>query len=330
MLAGEGIKRLESFLFELLLKRRLSFLCSEMSVAYGWLVVHHIAGDAGIWIRLLTETSLGACDKALVEFLSREKRQILLVKPETTESGWLGSWFVNGKWQSASPLPGLLSAVSQTPRPVQEPDQSADTHRAVSLLDELMNRLSDDEVSGLAFSRILINCYISPLLRVQPNDIDAVVLNDRGNLRFIEFKRKYPARQGYFGLDAGHVSLMKWLFERGSDLSYLRLVDPCWNDEISPLHLIRSLTTPFARWVGAHVTPVMVSEGELQTSGSKSGMRGQIRKQAAFPVELFRMVGTGISGRSLKAFVNEEELPPTSMEELVELRQAARRTGGCV
>jgi len=59
LLRGEGIKRLESFVFELLMQRALGHYCGHMSIAYGWYVLPHRGVDAGLWIRMEAESPSG-------------------------------------------------------------------------------------------------------------------------------------------------------------------------------------------------------------------------------------------------------------------------------
>lgn len=182
--------------------------------------------------------------------------------------------------------------------------RSQSAHVPINFSDQLFQRLTPVEGRALALSRLLINCFIVPYTKSQPNDIDAVVLNDHDVLRFVEFKRKYPAVDDTFGLDRGHAALVRWLDITGHTLSNVVLVDPCWNKKISSLHLLEGSAKEQALWLGAHVSPSMFERTELTTTGRDSGMFHHKRWQKKVSVGRYMNLGRGFRPPRLRAFLN--------------------------
>jgi hypothetical protein len=243
MLRGEGVKRLESFLFELLMQRALTHYCTDMAVSFGWYVLTSL----DLWVRLETESPLGPCDHALIALLTSRRCSVLKVRVPADKFGFCGCWHTGQGWGDELDLDELLRNRFGSRRNVREVDEPVSPDRADALFAQLFPRFRAGELRALALSRLLINCFLSPYARRQPMDLDAVVLNEHGVLRFVEFKRKYPSWEDKFGLDSGHGELIRWLEVTGHTMSNVILVDPCWNKKISPLHLIEGPSRSYAR-----------------------------------------------------------------------------------
>ena len=330
LLRGEGIKRLESFVFELLMQRALEHYCGHMPIAYGWYVLPLDGIEAALWIRMETESPLGRCDDVLLGLLRDRGSSILKVRLSPHGVGFTGSWYVEGAWEKEQDLDVLLrdrfgarGAVSQ-PKPA-----SAD--RAEEVFDALLPRMREAERRTLALSRLLINCFIAPYTRSQPMDLDAVVLNDEGRLKFVEFKRKYPAGNMTFGVDVQpHAALIRWLHISGHRLSNVVLADPCWNKDISPLHLLEGPAKQYVRWVGAHLDPTCFEKKKLATTGADSGMFHFDRSQEAVRVGHYVDLGQSFAPSRLGAFLNDDEtLPFTSARSLKQAKDEASAAEAC-
>jgi hypothetical protein len=316
LLRGEGLKRLESFIFELLMQRALAKYCSDLPTAYGWYVLPLDENEAGLWIRLQTENVPGPCDEALLALLKRRSCSILKVRLSDGKAGFRACWNVEQGWGEERDLAALLQQRFGSLGNISQPIP-ASTERADAVLGELFKRMTPPERRSLALSRILINCFIVPYIKSQPMDLDGVVLNDHQVLKFIEFKRKYPARGMTFGLDTHpHAALIEWLHVTGHTLSNIIFVDPCRNKEMSPLHLLDGPARQHARWVGAHLDPSCFERSSLHTTGTDSGMYAYDRQQRAVRVERYVDLGTGFRPGKLKAFLNDEVLPHTSADQL--------------
>jgi hypothetical protein len=316
LLQGEGLKRLESFIFELLMQRALAKYCSDFPTAYGWYVLPLDKKEAGLWISFQTETVPGACDEALLALLKRRLCSVLKVRLSDGKAGFRACWNSEKGWGEECDLAALLQQRFGSPRNISQPTP-APRERADLLFAALFKRMTAPERRSLALSRILINGFLVPYIKSQPMDLDAVILNDRQVLKFVEFKRKYPTRGMKFGLDTyPHVALIEWLYGTGHTLSNIILVDPSRNKEISPLHLLDEPTRKHTRWIGAHLDPSCFERNSLSTTGTDSGMYSYGRQQRAVGVERYMDLGTGFSPGRLKAFLNDELLPHTSANQL--------------
>jgi len=326
VLRGEGLKRLESFIFELLFQRGLQHFCSQISVAYGWYVVSATEEAAPLWIKLENEP-LRPVDEQLIAFLDRVDCSILRVRYSEDIRDFLGTWRKDKNWLHEEQLAQLLTENFGAARPVSGP-KSAPIQQAQAALDQLLGRLTNEERRALVLSRMLINCYIVPFLKTQPMDLDAVVLNEAGTLHFLEFKRKYPTASYEFGLDdLPHVALAEWLLKRGKTLSNIVLCDPLWNKNISPLHLLpTSATRPYAYWLGIHLTPeIIATSSRLKTQGKDSGMYSGDRFQIGISVDKYVVLGRSFSPKGLLAFINDEDLPQVNRDDLLSARNIARQ-----
>jgi len=189
MLRGEGVKRLDSFVFELLIQRALKHYCGHMPIAYGWYVLANGDADAKLWIRLETESPLNACDDSLLALLNRRGSSVLLVKALADYSGFRGSWHSSEGWGPEGDLDSVLfdrfaQPGIELPGKVRQPEP-APVERADAALTRLFSHSTPAERRSLALSRLLINCFIVPYTRRQPMDLDAVILNDQGGCAFL-------------------------------------------------------------------------------------------------------------------------------------------------
>lgn len=325
VLKGEGLKRLESFLFEWIFQRCLGKYCPDLPVAHGWSVVSRHKGEPELWIKLQM-ADLNAADQALLAFLDTTDCAVLKVCYCDQTRTFLGAWRAGRAWQAERQLGSLLQDKYGMPDVVKEPENKYFS-RAQAALNFLLDKQEPGETRSLVLSRMLINCFIVPYCKVQPMDIDAVVVNGSGDLHFLEFKRKYPSRDGLLSLDElPHVALAKWLLKRGKTLSPLVFCDPLWDKLASPMHLIETNDTrPFAYWLGMHLTPTIMASGiRLTTSGADSGMNSGQRHQLGFTVDHYVVIGRSLRPDALLAFLNHEKLPAANVADLEAARDAAR------
>lgn len=326
MLRGEGLKRLESFIFELLMQRALEKYCGDMPAAFGWHVLPLKQKEAGLWIKLQTEDNWGKCDEALLAYLKNRECRVLKIKLAGDRKGLNGCWHIKNDWGEWKELGSLLQEHFGKPSPIKQP-KPAPVDRANVALGELFKRLTSQERMSLAISRIMINCFIVPYIKIQPMDLDAVVLNDHKILKILEFKRKYPSSKMKFGVDVHpHAKLIEWLHKTNHKLSNVIFVDPLRNKEGSPLYLLDRSANKNARWLGAHLDPSYFEKETLQTTGRDSGMYDYRREQKSISVERYMDLGTGFSPAKLKAFLNDEPLMATSARQLNEDTANAKRT----
>jgi hypothetical protein len=337
LLRGEGIKRLESFVFELLMQRALEHYCGQMPIAYGWYILPLGSVEAGLWIRMEAESPLGPCDAALLDLLRKRGCSVLKVRRSANGAAFTGSWHAGQVWGEEQDLDILLCDRFGSRGTVSQP-KPASADRAEEIFVALFQRMRDTERRTLAPSRLLINCSVAPYTRSQPMDLDAVVLNDQGILKFVEFKRKYPAANMTFGVDVQphaaliqpHAALIRWLHVSGHRLSNIVLADPCWNKNISPLHLLEGPAKQYVRWVGAHLDPACFEKKKLATTGADSGMFHFDRSQEAVRVGRDVDLGQSFAPSRLRAFLNDDEtLPFTSARSLKQAKDGASAAEVC-
>ena len=315
VLSGEGLKRIESFLFELMFSRMLKRYCPEMPVANGWYVLPSDGKTAGLWIRLDAGEGLNRADEVLLAFLTSQRCTVLKVRCPADR--FVGCFQSGSEWAAESNLHALLSERFGRPGVAGQPERGSD-ERTARALDTLFTKQSDAARTALVLSRLLINCFIVPYIGRQPLDLDAVVLNESDSLRFIEFKRKYPSSAMLFGLDAGHEALARWLSATGHRLTNVILVDPCRIKNSSPLHLLDvEGTRRHVLWVAADVDPSLFSSVKLETSGADSGMFPTRREQSALGVSHYFLLGQGFGPEELRNFLNGEPVEKKLTEQLV-------------
>jgi len=126
--------------------------------------------------------------------------------------------------------------------------------------------------------------------------MDAFVLTKNGSLNYIEFKRKYPSASGDFGIDEGHIKIMRSLEAVGIGYLHLILVGPYWNKNSFPLDWLedRSLDHRWAWVAGRLDSEAFANAKTLQTYGGDSGQRAMTRRQPVIPWNRLKLLSHGL------------------------------------
>lgn len=308
MLRAEGQKRVESFLFEKIFIDKIE---DGLNPSTGW-IFQYPDDEPDHWFRLVTEENPWGrgCDRELLDFLEGVGKEVVRVSP--VEGGFTGQVKTKNGWSQEDRLRSILQSVTGWRRAKGSPRnyRHIDHSRNKAATHKILSSFTSSELENLGASRNLINCFLTPWYNLQPMDIDAAVETDDG-LRFVEFKRKYPARKGTFGIDEDpHGMLIDWLYRHDMPLLHVLLVDPLWDKDESPLHLLRdeSSTSPLACWLGLQFDPgTFVKGGGFQTYGSDSGMTGGQRSQREIERDQTVFLGEGLSGGRLNDFLYNPE-----------------------
>jgi hypothetical protein len=171
---------------------------------------------------------------------------------------------------------------------------------------------------ALSIQRRLINCMLSPALGRDPTDIDMMVLSPAGQLRCVEFKRKYPASGSQsFGLDLHpHVNTVRMMDSIGIAPLHILLVAPRWQKNESPLYWLdnHSLNTGWT-WLAAGLGGEDAFSGPpLRTHGWDSGQRNASRQQFSISWSKIRRLHEGLNlgdegSRKMLEFLTAGDLP---------------------
>lgn len=329
-LEAEGEKRIESFLFERLLSRMLRFCLSPDQLAEGWVFQLGPDNAPQHWFRLVTHSDRwnAADDEVLRMVLANECSATRVTFAFPTRE-FFGSRYTGTAWAPPEPLHAVFKSLVSGPRGRPRNYSDIDRQRQELALKFIEEEFSRDELEQLSLTRRFINCHLVPWFAKQPMDIDACVLGNDA-LYFIEFKRKYPARNNRFGIDQDpHVRLIRWLEGTHARFLHLILVDPLWEKTKSPIHLLQqdSTSAPFAIWLGAVLDTSAFTADSLHTTGTDSGMTGGRRTQSQFPVHAMHEIGTGLEPRNFCRFLENPDdfSAPATLENLTNARDAARR-----
>lgn len=328
-LQGEGHKRVESFLFEQIFARTAVQSLGQTNVSSGWSFQCDEKNIPHYWFKLNSPANQwNTCDDQVTGFLSNTGCIIFSINYDYEEHKFYATQFSDGIWQPQQlltdvfkQLTGKKSQVRNIRNILPEAQKKA--------IDKINASFSDAELYQLSLSRLLTNCYLVPWFDRQPMDIDVCCMVNN-QIHFLEFKRKYPTRSGTFGIDKyPHVSFAGWLENAGKTLSLIILVDPLWNKDESPLHLLDevSVTASDAVWIGVPLHASALSGKTFTTSGQDSGMNPGNRYQPEIRMESFRILGQSmdIAPESLSTFLtNPASLPPVTTHTLTSIKDAAR------
>lgn len=318
MLRAEGHKRVESFIFERHFMSLVGNCLGQARVSSGWVYQLNEKGAPHYWFRLLTSENPwnASCDDQVAEIVWAADGKVITVTYDGREKQF------NAKVSKTNilpeegsrgsdidiPLEEVLRNLVGRKKPTKDPRNYSHIHAAPQqkAIELIKKQFSDRELYVLGLSRLLINCHLYPWFGQQPVDIDACIAIDAG-VRFIEFKRKYPAKDGRFGLDeAPHGAFVDWLSEREMTLLHVILVDPLWNKNESPTHLFDVLhkTAARAAWPGVELDrSVFYSDDSYETRGGDSGMSGGRRTRRRIIAEAMITPGTDLNPGKLSAFL---------------------------
>jgi hypothetical protein len=327
-LRAEGRKRLESFLFEPIFIGFLVNCLGPSNVALNWLFVSDKHNQPQFWFKLMVpERPWNIADDSAVALLSRRKCAVFKIGYDIPSRKFFGFAWADGCWRDRAPIENLLGAALERNEPRQKPRNTRDAGGPAQLaaLAEIESRFSDADLFNLSISRTLINCLVAPWFGTQPMDIDAVCMAG-GRTCFVEFKRKYPARSGTFGIDESpHGSFIDWLAREMAPLFHVILCDPLWNKSVSPVHLLESgsRTAAHALWLGAALDATAFTGRRFSTSGHDSGMYAGNRSQREIRLAAFRLLSKGMEAPDLLTFLqNPCDLPTTTALDLERAHQA--------
>lgn len=342
-LPAEGIKRIESFYFEIILTQRLMHSPQPQDPEYsvGWLVGFDRDSNPAYWFRCQENTDdWNAVDQALLERLSRPTPgakfvpRVLRITYYEDLNCFYSSSNIEGQWTNNEKLVSALHNLANK-RPARSIRNTREEHfddTRYELAVKWLRTLKTEELKKLSIHRHLINAFLAPILGSQIVDIDTLALTRGNELHYIEFKRKYPSKdKKHFGLDIyPHVKLIEYLKERNVFSQHLILVAPFWNKHISPLAMLsKKQNHDDWRWIAAKLSTTSFGDIDMKTAGTDSGHSDENRKQATIKwSELFVIhegLKLGCIGRQqLCAFFNNDRLEgvkPASYQYLERLRK---------
>ena len=349
-LSVEGRKRIDAFVFELFFKLRLTKICADtpgLIPSFGWHIGYNRFGDPTYWFRLLdAPDAWNACDNEIAARLRN-----LQVGPKQRRVTVVGVIREHGKyklqgakravagWETWQPLELLIAGLDgkgspRGPRPMSAVSPE-EVGPALSRL--LSTKALRDELPALSAQRVLMNCVLGPLLGRDGTDLDAMILTPDGELRYLEFKRKFPAAGGRcFGIDIWpHHKTILTMAELKVSCLHIILVNPVWEKGKSPIAWLddRRLD-PHWTWVVANLNGDAFMTTQLHTSGTDSGHRSAERTQKSIRWERTRLLQNelrldGPARCRLSEFLISEEITgalPASFEALKAKRAVRQQT----
>lgn len=345
-LRTEGKKRIDAFVFELMFKHRLKTIVSDiegLTLSFGWHIGYNKDGDPAYWFRLMDdEGDWNRCDDEMTRRLrscrvgaNRIQTNIFRVRYVHEEKELSASEYANVTWGDWEGLGVVLERLplrgtSRAPKPMQNQDPAS----AELALKWLGKPILRHELPALSLQRRFMNCYLGSLLGRDGTDLDMMALTPEGQLRYVEFKRKYPAtgKQKFFGLDKWpHRNTIDILATIGVSSLHIILVGPKWNKGISPIEwLNNSSLNQYWTWLAINLDGDAFDRiASLHTSGPDSGQRAASRDQEAIKWDRIQLLHEGITlgeagGKRMVEFLISGKLgnqPLISFEELLK-RQA--------
>ncbi|CAA9239124.1 MAG: hypothetical protein AVDCRST_MAG93-1243, partial [uncultured Chloroflexia bacterium] len=242
-LSAEGHKRVESFLFEQVFLQKATAALGEEHVSVGWSFVYGSEQEdvPQYWFKLNDPTKgWNEVDDLVADLLSNSGCDVTSVAYYPEDGLFQAQRYDDGRWLERRALREALREITGSASPRTRVRNYSYINRdaqsiAINAIDSIF---SDEELYLLSLSRTLTNCYVYPWFAKQPMDLDlCYVVGD--HLRFVEFKRKYPAKSGEFGIDEHpHGVLSDWLEDAGTALLHVVLCDPMWDKSVSPTHML--------------------------------------------------------------------------------------------
>ncbi len=348
-LSAEGIKRIESFIFEAFLKQRLrlSKTNDNLSFSFGWSLGFNKYRAISYWFRFQeSHDDWNNADQALVDKISKDTYSNPLVPPTIlriefieSENTFYSQTYKKGNWDAPVPLIKTLKTLPfkaeyGTIRNTEEKHFS-DARFKIAMT-WMEKKFFECELKNLSIHRRLINCFLVPALGRQIVDLDAIILTPDNSIDCLEFKRKYPAMgTKSFGLDAHpHIKLIKHLDQYSINLRHIILVSPDWNKDTSPLEMLEDEKVKAQwHWLVANLTPDAIGTITMNTNGKDSGHSGEKRTQHNIKWSTIHILQKGIkftlTGKTkLFDFLESGKtsgLPEASYEYLNSQRRTTRR-----
>ncbi len=289
-MAAEGSRRVPAFVFESLFVRELR-LSNEVSES--WHVCQPRNPSApSIWFKLLSD------DRGWSD-LDESFSQRLISRDVHVWKSWY-----KGNQLFLAPADNENAAVSAREfielNPCDMPVHRGEVRNMLAADELPMNALRMLEEAGkpsidqLIRSRVFINCFLE-LAGGRPFDVDAICRNRSGQIFATEFKRKYPSRHGFLGIDQ-HLLILPRLLEDICPLHHFVLLDRRGrggkgNDPTCAL-LEEGINGPNFEWLVLLIEPNSQDRFKkvLQTTGLDSGQRGGVREQIAIPRSAFSVL----------------------------------------
>jgi hypothetical protein len=313
-LSAEGVKRADSFVFELLFKRRLKALekdTTDLVISFNWIVGFDNKDTPCYWFKLQDDDADWNCaDEMLVKHLLNTANHtnkvhkakychpsnIFLIS-ELTLNGWTN-------WQSAQNCLSMLpnKKAKTTIRNTNKTNSQTDKNHYNIAVDWLTKKTKQEnyfkeEIIKISLQRRFINCLLSPILGGDPADLDAITLSNNTNIKYLEIKRKYPAYKfKHFGIDeTPHIKIMNYLAKHQVGMSHIILVPPCWEKESSPIRTLNNgLFKKHWTWLGANLDNNAITNLKMHTYGSNSGQRDMDRDQYAIDWKVIFNLNNGL------------------------------------
>lgn len=332
-LLAESKKRTEALVFEELFQRtaRRSFMATPGDLSFGWVAAFYY-GVLEYWFRLETESEpWNSCDDAFASAL--RSLEMTVTPTDTSRKPFQVKAKVfrvhcirNGRFRfrelDASGRAGDVVDQSgfrsryniKIPSRIEDArgQDFARQQRAIALL----GWLNENGITSVSIRRRLMNTIL-PGFGLSPIDLDAVVLDKlSGKLHYVEFKRKYPALSGMFGLDEAHVEVAQIMKEISVDSLHAILVSPVWTDDADPIRWYLDIANYGDRWAWILARLDSIGNGpKMSTSGEKSGHHEGERDQDSVPWEHCRLLSRGIGAdagalRRMHAFFSTGDLDP--------------------
>jgi len=339
-LSSEGIKRIESFIFEASLKQNLRQIAppSKAIFSFGWSVGFNKDETPAYWFRFQeSDDDWNEADQALalkISAFSPSDVSIHRITFNNSLNQYFSQSLTKSQWSAPTPVLQMLHSL-----PLKLPQNSI-KNTGEDFFNEdryeiakkwMRKKKFENEIKNISIHRRLINCVIVPTLGRQIVDLDAVVLSSENNLCCLEFKRKYPSEKiKVFGIDEyPHIKIINFLSNLSISMRHLILVSPNWNKDTSPLSMLEDIVNHSRwRWLAATLDPSSIGQTKMKTFGTNSGHSGQPRTQynIKWPSlyvlqEELRLGNTGI--KKLLEFVEKGDtsaLPPATFKLLNDLR----------
>jgi hypothetical protein len=310
-LGAEGKRRIDAFVFEILFKFRLKTVAKDvngLTVSFGWHLGYNKYRDPVFWFRLMDhDQDWNACDDAMLARIAAfqvgpYKRETFAfrVRHETVRNEFVASRRVGPAWGNWESLESVIATLPRRndARAVRAM-KNVDPASASAAFEWLRKPRLRAELASLSIQRRFMNCILGPGLGKDGTDLDAVVLTPSGEVRCLEFKRKYPAMGAnkYFGLDdRPHVATIATMGQMDISTVHIILVGPIWDKRGSPIEWLNDTRLdPYWTWLAANLDDDSFEPALLNTAGSDSGHRAGERTQSSIKWEKIRLLNEGLT-----------------------------------
>jgi hypothetical protein len=308
-LSAEGIKRVESFIFEISLKYHLQKTESkpDLHLSFGWSIGFNKQKTAAYWFRFQeNENDWNEADQALTLRINDDAKRISpdisihRITFNSDSNSFLSQTYINDHWSISDPIEKMLNKLpAKGPsRSIRDTDEEFFDEKRYRIASYWMRKNEfSEEIKKTSLHRRLINCIIVPALGRQIVDLDAVILTQNNSLQCLEFKRKYPSKnKKTFGLDTHpHIELIKTLSLFSIGMRHLILVSPNWDKDYSPLTMLEDNGShKHWRWLAANLDSSSIGATQMKTDGKDSGHSGETRTQYNIKWEYLHVLHEGL------------------------------------